>query len=305
MTQNTLTESFDFDTAVAEAYEAFPQMANSIFFVDANTRRPIHPDAETQAQLTAALDAPTAFGTALTQDCSQLRGLRQSSCKIFYNNGQPMFFVLLYLEKDMESALDGPQHLRAHQHLAFDHEFAHALIEKANGGSTVCESVADSYAALRHFQRYGTKTGMIETLMQRRAALSFANNDVDHFTSPALEEVLSVRKSFDFTQLNPMQVARMAEYIGSKSAPRGAEKRALTRSFKKLSAAFNEMADDTPLRKLANSALTARAAIVGKWGKVALKAFLDNKVALEIGGQNVTFKSAYWRGVRAALKARA
>lgn len=302
--EKAAASDFNFYKAVREAYDLFPQMQRTIFFVDVNTANIIHPDAAIRAEIVTAINNHPEFRKDLAEDCANLRNDRLSACKPLENGNGAIFFVLLYLEKDMRTTFDGKKRLRQNQHFAFDHEFAHALIEAARGSSVKCESIADSYAALRHFQRYGTNTGLVEAQMQRRAALAFVNNDADHFTAPALESVLEVKNDFDFSQLTPEQTAAMANYIGCQSPPRGNDKKALTRSFNKLEGLLDDVKDDTPLKKLANYALTVRAPAVAKWSKVALSAFLDRKIKLRVDpeGPALPLKSRYWQDVRAAMR---
>jgi hypothetical protein len=301
---NGRKSAFDFDRAVAETYEMFPEIKEGVFFINVNTGKVVHSDPEVRSRLITAINGNIDVRKILNTEIFHHKREKKSSCMHLKIGKAKINFLLLYLEKDLEGALGEKHDLRENQHLVFDHELAHALIPTASGGSVKCESIADSYAAVRHFQRYGTKTDTVETLMQRRAALSFFNQDTHHFTSQALETVISFKNEFDFKTMKPLEAARMAEYIGLKSHIGKKELRSLSYHFNKLKGLADEAKNETPLRKFADMVFSARSKEMTKWGTVALQAFLDKKIFLATEKRRLSLHGPYWQKVRKELKKR-
>ncbi|MCE9507047.1 MAG: hypothetical protein K8R48_01865 [Alphaproteobacteria bacterium] len=299
--QNGQKSAFDFDRAVAEAYEMFPHIDGSVFFVDVNAHNIIYPDPEGRTRILAAINGNDSIREDLNTEVHRHKDEKSSSCMQLKIGKKEVYFLLLYLEKDLQSALEEKRNVAQNQHLVFDHELAHALIPNAHGHNVRCESTADVYAALRHFQRYGTQTYTIETLMQRRAALAFINQDAAHFTSQALETALSFKNQFDFKTLKPLEIASMAAYIGSKGSITGKELKSLSYHFNKLKGVADDVKNDQPLRKFAEQVFSARSPAMTKWGKVALQAFLDGKIHLATDKRRLSLHGPYWDNVRHAM----
>ena len=159
---NGQKSAFDFDRAVAEAYEMFPEIKEEIFFVDVNAGKVVHTDPEIRSRLISAINGNITVRKKLNTEVFHHKREKKSGCMHLKIGKEKLSFLLLYLEKDLESALGEKHSLAENQHLVFDHELAHALIPQAQGGNVRCESIADSYAAVRHFQRYGTRTDRSE-----------------------------------------------------------------------------------------------------------------------------------------------
>jgi hypothetical protein len=185
--------------------------------------------------------------------------------------------------------------------LVFDHELAHALIPQAHGAKLLSESTADAYAALRHFQRNGTETGTIEKLLKRRAALGFMIHDDEHFTPPALEKVLSVKRDFDFSAMTPQKTVELAAKLAKEGTIKKDNIRRLARHFSKFTKPMKNPKGDQPVRLLAETVLAARSPDLKKWGAVALRAFLDRDISLKAGGKKVKLTGPYWQNVRRQL----
>jgi hypothetical protein len=297
--------AFDFDHAVAETYEMFPEANGRVFFIDVKTKKIIHPDAAIRDRMVSFIDKTAPFKELLDANISNCRKEKSSRCVRMKTDGKNKF-ILLYLEKDLRGPLGTAVPLAENQHFIFDHELAHAVIPKACSvrGGVRCESIADSYAALRHFQRYGTKTDTIKTLMQRRAVFSFFYQDTEHFTSQPLETVLSFKKEFNFKTLSSRNIAAMAAHIGTKDSIGKKELRSLSRCFNKLSGVLDKVKNEKPLRNFADMVLSARSPEVAKWGTIALQAFLDKKIFLATDKRRLSLHGPYWQKLRKDLKKR-
>ena len=293
---------FDFGQAVAEAYALFPEVKEKVFFIDVDAGKVVHPDTEIRERLVAAINANEDMRTDLNIEMYKRKGEKSSAVMEIGDGKDAVYFVFLYLQKDMTTALGGKHDLSENQHLVFDHETAHAVLKQAHGPKLLSESTADAYAALRHFQRYGTENGTIEKLMKRRAALGFMNQDGEHFTSPALEKVLSQKGKVDFDALSPAATAKLATRLAKQSALTPEALKKLSRSFNKLRKPMLHVTDDTPLRQLAEMSFGAREENLRKWSKIALRAFVDKDIALKTDTKKIRLTGPYWKNVRQQLR---
>jgi hypothetical protein len=296
--------AFDFDRAVAEAYEMFPHIDGSVYFVNAQTGKLVHPDPAFLEETNASINKNASLKKCLARQAKEHRLKKSSSCLPMLDDGGniKLTFIFLYMEKDLFRVLGNNHTMAEERHMIFDHELGHVAIPGTLANSVKNESVADVYAALRHFQRYGTETGAVETLMQRRAAFAFIGQDALHFTSQALETALSFREQFDFKTLKPGEIASMAKYIGRNGAISRKELNSLSYHFNKLKDVFDGFRNDQPLRKIAERVFAARSPAVTKWGTVALKALLDKKISLIPNKRRLPLNSFYWDNVREAIK---
>lgn len=295
--------AFDFDRAVAEAYEMFPHIDGHVFFVNAHTGKVVHPDPAFLKETNAAINNNASLKKRVAEELKQHRKVKSSSCLPLVTgaNNVSVAFVFLYMEKDLFRVLGKNHTLAEEQHIIFDHELAHVAIPNTLVNSVKSESVADVYAALRHFQRYGMKTGAVETLMQRRTALCFFGNDALHFTSQALETALSFKDQFNFKTLKPGEIASMAKYIGRNGTISRKDLNSLSYHFNKIDDGLEKIKNDQPLRKFAEQVFSARSPAVAKWGKVALQAFLDKKIHLTTDKRRLSLHGPYWDNIRHAM----
>lgn len=298
---NPARTAFDFDAAVAEAYELHPEAKANIFFLDVAHARPSHPDAATRDGLAALLKGHEEWQRDLTEELKR-RKITKSSAMMELGTGEgAAYFAFLYLKKDMQSALGTKHDLDENLQMVFDHEFAHALITQAHGATPLAESTADVYSAIRYFQRHGTETGTVEKLMKRRAVHAVLNQDVEHFTTPALEYLLQLKHDMDFKALTPAETISAAEFIAREATPDDKTLKNLARHFNKFAAPMQHVTDDAPLRQLAETVFKSRSPDVKKWGSMALGAFLDNHIKLRTDTKNVKLTGAYWQDVRKKL----
>lgn len=114
------------------------------------------------------------------------------------------------------------------QHVFFvlDHELGHVLAEHGGRNAysrTMHECVADSFAALRHMQRFGTYSPALDSLLlhraQRLVSLQGARH-AEHFTSFTLEKLLDMRGHVDMARLTPQQTRDLATRIALAHTPK-------------------------------------------------------------------------------------
>lgn len=304
--RNGQKPAFDFDRAVAETYAMFPDAKDEVFFIDVNTHKIIHPDPQIRRRLIDGINDNLTLRKELNTAIFEHKHRKQSSCLHLQLGNAEAKFVFLYLEKDLWKPFGQKRSLAENQHLTFDHELAHAVIPQALGTTRRAfrESIADAFAAVRHFQRYGTRTGAIKTLLQRRAALAFFNQDPEHFTSPTLELALAMKKEFNYKSLTPTETALMAELLATTGGLSRREMKNLSYHFNKLSGALDEVHDERHLRKFVDMTFSAKSAEMNKWAPVALQAFLDKSISLATNKRTLSLHGPYWKNVRRELKKR-
>ncbi len=301
---------FDFDAAVAEVYQTFGETMNNVVFVNAKTWKVVHPDETVRRSIVDAVNNNAGLRETINPAIAYCQMKKSSLNAPVEVNGALFHFVCLYLADDRETPLNTHDGLAVtapvpayDQYFLFDHELAHALIPAAHHAGTPaqCESIADTYAAIRHFQRFGTQTDTVETLTSLRAAFSFMLDDCLHFTSPALEALAADKKTF--IKLDPWGTLFMANTLGKANHAAAKDMKALAYHARKFRRGMKNVKDDRPLRKLAELAFTARSTAVGKWASTALQAFADEKVNLLGQKREIKLDDLYWDVVREALKA--
>ncbi len=300
---------FTFKSAVAEAYEMFPEFKDNVFFIDLHTNKAVHPDPAIRQILIDFVNANDDIRAEINEGKFHALQKRSSMCMMIEALGMELPFITLYLEKDMMNVLKSDHPLSESRFCVFDHEFAHAIIPEAKGGKLEHEMVADAYMALRHFQRFGQDSKTIDLMMKRRAALAFFNQDPEHFTSPALRKVLEFNEKYDLSNITPAQTARLAAYIGRESMIGLKSYKSLSRQFNRLKGKIETVENDNALRDFAGMVLRARSPEMKEWGTVALSAFTEGKIHLkkdpdENGRcQPVVLRGKHWDNVRAKIAA--
>ena len=66
------------------------------------------------------------------------------------------------------------------------HELGHSLtVETLQGGETVQEAMADSYATMRHIERFGAESDFPQAMADARMVEAIHKGQADHLTTPA------------------------------------------------------------------------------------------------------------------------
>lgn len=197
-------QTFTYSKEIERAYKTFPDLLSNSFFVSVTSGRAVHADPE------AARTGNYIIST--NRDLSQTI-FRYSSTKDsehYWSRGYD--FILLYQERDLTSGLLGATAPLAQlQAFIFDHELAHALSREKNPGIK-SESLADAYAILRHFQRFGIESKAARELSSyRRRTADFEYTDgLDHYTSPVVDYIDRNKKKLDILHLSPRQTFELA-----------------------------------------------------------------------------------------------
>ena len=110
------------------------------------------------------------------------------------------------------------------RNFVLDHELGHAatahLLPKTKALSEDVvqhwECIADSYALIRHYQRYGEDSAFGEHWSAFRSAAAVLTPDPAHWTSEAMQEVMDMNKQGLLTDLSPQEAIDLAMEIAEK-----------------------------------------------------------------------------------------
>lgn len=111
------------------------------------------------------------------------------------------------------------------QRFVLDHELGHAVTMRGTDRSlavdhdftNLLECMADSYALIRHYQRYGEDSGFGEYLASLRTTAAIYQGDIGHYSTEAIETVIALNKDGKLADLTPEQSRDLAVEIGHKS----------------------------------------------------------------------------------------
>jgi hypothetical protein len=189
----------------------------------------------------------------------------------------------------------------------FDHEIGHSICPDAYKGNrdNLKECIADAYAAIRHYQRFGVGSTALDSFAAMHAVgLVFRPDDGIHFTSPVVQHIIEDRKNIDFTSLTLEETAQIARRYAALYAPHSSSVERLANKFQ----SFNEKLPDisngdfSALRQLAKTIISNENPEEFKWGSLALRAILDGKVGFN--QKRISPVGQEWMDVRKALDER-
>ena len=226
--KKTLSEIFN--RFAADARERFPHLKGQLLVADMNERKSYgHNEIDTAKTglnpLTAREYLHDHQFTKMMEKDSRMSSLathdpKQNVSVIFIND------AVAGAERDNVSK-------ETEQHLLFvlDHELAHCAIKdgftraSANTrdalSSLLAESIADAYALIRHYQRYGVEgeTRNKYVSPSARADNFVLGGDSGHFTSFVLDAIAKRKHEIDFNKLDPQQTADLARRFALEYMP--------------------------------------------------------------------------------------
>lgn len=294
---------FDYAREVKRVWRDFPQTKESVLFLDicmASGQELIYPDGRDSKSKQKKLRLIA--GNACLQSVIMIyRCVEHSSCCAPGLGGYSA--ILLYTEKHSDNFLSSTALLAQETVFAFDHELGHVIIPNAayaDGDENLAECIADAYAVIRHFQRYGADSGAVDELVRNRSfGLIFgsAGPGRSHFTSPVVEQILAKRYDIDWDSLTPYQTTQLARRFAMEHAMHSIPLRDIDRGFSPLHDGWYEIehGEDSPLRALAKKVLTTDSSNIFKYGSSALQLCLDKGIA------NIILTGKYWDNVRQKL----
>jgi len=192
----TVAPVFNLMDAIRAFYADAMDRQAHVLFLDLDRRSLIHPDPAFRARILAEHGMPAALTTCL--NTAQERG--QSLCTRLSDGRH----VITINSKSLGGIFP--------PFFVFDHEIGHAVIADGTGPTVLSESIADAFAVLRHFQRFGTHSHLLDGLASLRAC-GMAMGDVLHFTSPVVARIIALKNEIDIERLTFAETADLARAL--------------------------------------------------------------------------------------------
>lgn len=192
-----------------------------------------------------------------------------------------------------------------------DHELGHIVIkdpvmtgENEQYMVSVGESIADAFAVIRHYQRYGLDSDSKASITDpwaRVAALGL-HGDNEHFTTTMLEEIIRQKNTIDYTRLTPQQTIEVARRFATEYTPASSVVNRLYRKLKPVRDAFdrNEKSDAW-LKSLARITLDPHTdSYTFRMCSKMLEGYMAGRT--DAYGVSIHVSGPYWDDVRVKLK---
>lgn len=168
-----------------------------------------------------------------------------------------------------------------------DHELAHLVVkdpplagENEQYKSSIREAVADAYALIRHYQRFGTGTECVDRYVSpfARADGLIFGGDATHFTAFTLQAISAARNALNIHELDEESTARIARNFALRHTPQPETIAKLAEKFRPVKKAW-ERDRDAGLRMLIEVTLDpSNDADIFRTGETWLRAFLHGVV---------------------------
>lgn len=165
--------------------------------------------------------------------------------------------------------------------LTLDHELAHLAIKDAYNeendrhGNLVEENVAEAYAQLMHYKRFGINGHYADgsgTLDLARAFVFQDSGLQTHFYYPAVRKIVACRTLINFDDLTAADIADLARRFAIKYTPSNAQMEDLNTAFKSCRKAYRSGGIPAGMRALAAVAETTPHPHVAR---ISVDLFLD------------------------------
>lgn len=301
--------TFDYDAAVAEIFDMFPQAREKVHFYDLTHNRFVDPDPWAVQEACADL-ADHEPSRAKFMKYAQMYKAEGNSAVIYaLPRGR---CVMLSTGSNRISLLGKDTPAVQDIYFVLDHELGHVLAQHGGRGQasqTMHECVADSFSALRHMQRFGTESPAIEKLLlsrARRLVSLTGHRHSEHFTSFTLEKLLDIKSHVDVARLTPQQTLDLATRIALTHTPNDVTVIQTAKAFKPFQEAL-EKGDANALHKLASIVIGTKDNAVFKWGAPVLRGYMDGTLGDTTNGKKkitvpkTDFSTKYWQQVKRVL----
>lgn len=274
--------TFELESEVLAAWKLFPQLKDSVFFIDLLKHRVVYPGAESKRQ---ALRERLSENETLLDTVEEYRDKIKSSGFLPLGGEGFLLFYTAPIEGRGWAGLMPQERLQAY---IFDHELAHAMIPEAGAKGVegvnvnMAENIADAYAMIRHFQRFGADaTGPVRLAALRAARFIFdgeGNNNYarDHFTSPVIDALVAHRSKVDWKSLDAKATIELAKRYAARHALHPDVLDRLREGFKGYHGYFNTLSqgDLSALKDLSSDLAVATGPLSLKWGAAAARHFI-------------------------------
>jgi len=159
----------------------------------------------------------------------------EQACKVIYENYNPssgiaplkkgrhtIGYAIGIREKESFTAAFGVDKEPFMRLFGLLHETGHALIHasKPTPDNPYSECVADAYAALSCFQRFGNDAAELLSLVSWSRVLKSVVSDTKHLTTPVLDKIIADSAGEDFSKLSQADIIERAESYAKDWTPR-------------------------------------------------------------------------------------
>lgn len=222
--KQTLREVFN--KFAADAADRFPQLNGKLLVLDMNEHK-IHglnhlDEKKTKLTKESAVDYLSNHPITREMEVNK----HASPCTIY--DERKGVHVIFMNDPVKESERDNVKPA-TEQNLLFilDHELGHCAIRNGFGrdqspySALLAETVADAYALIRHYQRFGTDSPYANKYVDpsARAENFILGGDAEHFTSFTLAEIIKRKDEIDFNSLSPQETADLARRFALEFMP--------------------------------------------------------------------------------------
>lgn len=274
MSKKTDTYVFDIDAEVQAFYAACPEHRYGVFFVEMNEQqnRVVHD----------AREVPR-IERMMKHDGVLMGWLRNYSDQRQPFAAHRPAYTCIALHGDARIGNCGLPRLtglgsnsNVEAVFAMDHEIGHYMARDFFGltDKNLRECQADSFAALRHFQRFGMDSNIPSKIAEMRGLGLVCRTDKGvHFTSRSIQAAIKAAKSQDIMSLTIDETATLAFDIAEKFYLGSKKTSALSEQFNFVAGHWPDIAAADPgyVKVLKDIAANNNHNTVGKWAKTVLK----------------------------------
>jgi len=221
---------------------------------------------------------------------------------------------LVFMNESVDPKERAAVSLQTEQHLLFvmDHELAHCAIKDGFSKNVTSsrdynillgESVADAYAMIRHYQRYGVDSQSQNKYVSPagRADGFILFGDTTHFTSFVLDAINKRKNEIDFDKLDPQQTADLARRFALAYMPPKRVVEDLSWDFGPIRNEFSKNLNGG-VKALIEKTLAADDYYTFKFGSLWLNGFLEHRTLPD--GRPINLPKEYLDDAAKKLKER-
>jgi hypothetical protein len=305
----SLTEIFN--KFAADAVERFPHLKGQLLVVDMNEMK-AHGNSEIDFKKTG-LTPQTALDYISEHPITNemLKDKNMSSLATFDpKRNLSLVYINDSVPKDQRKNVSKEDE----EHLLFvlDHELAHCALKDGFARATssrdyailLGESVADAYALIRYYQRYGADSDSKNKYVSpaARADNFMLWGDSTHFTSFVLDAIAQRKHLIDFDKLTPQQTADLARRFALQYMPPKRVVEDIAADFAPVRSAFRKNPNDGVKALIEKTLADGADYYTFKFGSLWLKGFLDEGKFPD--GKPLQLPKSYLDDVKVKLAAR-
>jgi len=293
-----------FNHFARESTRLFPQVKGSLLILDAN---------EAKAYGREELDPKKVRASSKSLDSFIKKRLADKNRQTYadWGNSLRLSFILYdeHIKKTERSAV--PEKTEREILFILDHELAHIVIpmpklvgESQQYAYALQESIADAYAMIRHYQRYGTESTHKSVMIDpwARAGALTLNEDTEHFSTLVLEEIIRRKDTIDFKALDTRQTVELARRFAVTYTPPASVVNGLFEKLQPVQKAFlKDPKSDAWLKTLARITLDPHNdPATFKICRNILTGYLEGRQDMD--GMAVKAEGPYWDNLRKQLQ---